>query len=216
MTNQQGLWGVVLIAALQQIILDAAVPFSTYACCFGSTIWRLSSQDGRRMDVQASDHPFGGRVTRSETHKRHALRPPVRRLLRRVHRRFLRRVTREKGLTRPDDASPKNARRVGPKWSRTVWCVRLRGSRPKGWEASVFRQHDASQRPIHKKDMTRDISCAVHTRTPAQSHVVTRQSLSAQHGTCKHRERRESRQSTCAAVSVKTRPPPPRPTSLVC
>ena len=32
-----------------------------------------------------------------------------------------------------------------------------------------------------------------------------RQSLSAQHGTCKHRERRESRHSTCAAVSVKTR-----------
>ena len=55
----------------------------------------------------------------------------------------------------------------------------------------------------------------MHTRTPAQPHVVTRQSLSAQHGTCKHRERRESRHSTCAAVSVKTRPPPPRPTSLV-
>ena len=30
-------------------------------------------------------------------------------------------------------------------------------------------------------------------------------SLSAQHGTCKHRERRESRHNTCAAVSAKTR-----------
>ena len=37
------------------------------------------------------------------------------------------------------------------------------------------------------------------------THLHIRQSLSAQHGTCKHRERRESRHSTCAAVSVKTR-----------
>ena len=34
---------------------------------------------------------------------------------------------------------------------------------------------------------------------------VIRQATSAQHGTCKHRESRESRHSTCAAVSVKTR-----------
>ena len=29
-------------------------------------------------------------------------------------------------------------------------------------EASVFRQRDASQRPIHKKDMTRDCCCTPH------------------------------------------------------
>ena len=37
-----------------------------------------------------------------------------------------------------------------------------RRSRPKDWEASVFRQRDASQRPVHKKDMTRDSCCTPH------------------------------------------------------
>ena len=50
---------------------------------FSRTTWRLSSQDGCRLDAQASnhleglasDHLFGGRVTRSEPQRRHALRP---------------------------------------------------------------------------------------------------------------------------------------------
>ena len=71
------------------------------------------------------------------------------------------------------------------------------------------------QRPRHKTTCTRTqeetsdhalhhILSSAHTRTPAQPHVVTRQTLSAQHGTCKHKESRESRHSTCAAVSIKT------------
>ena len=36
----------------------------------------------------------------------------------------------------------------------TVWCVRLRGSRPQGWEATAFCFRDTPQRPKHKKDMT--------------------------------------------------------------
>ena len=48
-------------------------------------------------------------------------------------------------------------------------------------------------------------SAHTHTRTHLFIHSFIRQSLSAQHGTCKHRERRESRHSTCGAVSVKMR-----------
>ena len=44
--------------------------------------------------------------------------------------------------------------------------------------------------------------CLIHSLTHSLIHSFFRQSLSAQHGTCKHRE---SRHSTCAAVSVKTR-----------
>ena len=95
---------------------------------------------------------------------------------------------REKGVTRLDDASPKNARRVGPKCSRlslhertgrtkSERCVRLWESRPKGWEATAFCHRDSPQRPIHQHETaavhrTCTTSCAVHTRTLAQTHVV--------------------------------------------
>ena len=95
-------------------------------------------------------------------------------------------------MTRPDDASPKNARRVGQKCSgpslhdrtgttKSAWCVRLRESRPCGWEATAFCHRDSPQRPIHKKDTTRDccraphlhhILCSAHTNTCATARGV--------------------------------------------
>ena len=106
-----------------------------------------------------------------------------------VHQRLIRRVTREKGLTRPDDASPKNARGVGPKCSgpslheragRTrnsvVVCDCERHALGAGRQLASAKR-DVSQRSIHKETAaahcTCTISCAVHIRTPTQPHVVT-------------------------------------------
>ena len=132
-----------------------------------------------------------------------------------------------RGLTHHSRRDPRNARRVGPKCSGpslherigsvkySVVCATA-GVTPLGlggnWLPPIVTSRSAphTKRTRHETadvHCTCTISCAVHIRTPAQPHVVTRQTLSAQHGTCKHRESRESRHSTCAAVSFKTSPP---------
>ena len=117
-----------------------------------ATIWRLSSQDGRRLDAQASDHLFGGRVTCSETQTRHALRPPVRRLTRRVHRRLIRQPTRstecEKGRAEVLGTFSARTHRECKVQCGVCDCGRhaLRAGRQL---ASAYR--DVSQRPTHKK-----------------------------------------------------------------
>ena len=72
----------------------------------------------------------------------------------------------------------------------------------------VTSQHSSSFRPC--STYTQRARAATHShlhaaRTVAGFHSFIRQTLSAQQGTCKHRESRESRHSTCAAVSVKKR-----------
>ena len=68
--------------------------------------------------------------------------------------------------------------------------------------ASVQRDFDTARGAVH--DTRHTVDKLRRTETQRGS----RQSLSAQHGTCQHsRESRESRHSTCAAVSVKTHVP---------
>ena len=77
------------------------------------------------------------------------------------------------GLTNHSRRDPPNARGVGPKCSGPSLHEHSRrvknsavsataGVTPLGWEASVFRQRDAPQRPVQKKDMTRDCGCTLH------------------------------------------------------
>ena len=109
-----------------------------------------------------------------------------------MHQRLIRRVTREKGVTRPDDANQTNARWVGPKCSGPSLHERTRISSN-----------------IHKKDMTRDSCCtlhlhrAVHMRTPAQPHVVTHSFI---HGascvTVQHDTKKTPQPSLCACAAT--------------
>ena len=72
-----------------------------------------------------------------------------------------------RGLTHHCRRDPRNARRVGPKCSGPSLHERTGsvknsavsatvGVTPLGMEVSFFRHRDAPQRPVHKKDMTRD------------------------------------------------------------
>ena len=122
-------------------------------------------------------------------------------------------------MTRPDEASPKNARGVGPKCSGpslherigsakySVVCATA-GVTPLGLGGNWLPPIVTSRSAPHTK-RTRHETAAVHctctislcsyTCTPAQPHVVTRQTLSAQHGT---RERDESHDTALAQLSL--------------
>ena len=123
-----------------------------------------------------------------------------------------RRVTREKGVTRLDDANPKNARRVGPKCSGPSLHERTgsvknsavsatAGVTPSGLGSKCL-PPDASQRPIHKKDMTRDNCCTPHLHhilcnAHTYTRVTARRDSSSSLRTARHvQAQRESRVTT--------------------
>ena len=97
--------------------------------------------------------------------------------------------------------------------------MRLRGSRPWGWKATAFCHRDSPQRSTQKGHDTRLLlytalaPCAVHTRTPAQPHVVFQVPHSRTHGTCTHSEGRNVTQHLCSSLCQKACLSPASPSS---
>ena len=184
-----------------------------------ATIRRLSGQDGRRLDAQASDHLFGGRVTCSEVDS-----PGAPAFNKAGDARAWPDTTTAVAIqgmregVEPKCSGPSLHERAG-RTKYSVVCATA-GVTPLGLGgklASAYR--DVSQRPTHKKDTTRDSCCTLHLHHILCTRATARRDSSDSLRTARHvqaqRESRVTTQHLRSCLCQKQVHQPPRPSSLV-